>query len=79
MSNMTMSYQTVPYLAKLDTFPVGLGRVGLGWVGSDNGNSDNRANSVQLELELGVSLAHEPCESKYSIHIPEIMFKLFSF
>ena len=24
-------------------------------------------------------LAHEPCESKYIIHIPEIMFKLFSF
>ena len=35
-----------------DTFPDRSGRVGL-----DDVNSDNRANSVQLELELGLSLA----------------------
>ena len=33
------------------------GRVGSGRLGLDDGNSDNRANSVQLELELGLSLA----------------------
>ena len=39
------------------TFPVGSGWVRWGWVGSDDGKSDNRANSLQLELELGLSLA----------------------
>ena len=34
-----------------------MGWVGSGWVGLDDGNSDNRANSVQLELGLGLSLA----------------------
>ena len=29
----------------------------MGQVRSDDGNSDNRANSNQLELELGLSLA----------------------
>ena len=34
---------------------VGSGWVGLGRVGSDDGNSDNRAKSVQLKLELVLS------------------------
>ena len=32
----------------------------LGWVGLDDGNSDTRANSVQLDLELGLSLVKIP-------------------
>ena len=36
---------------------VGSGPVRSGQARSDDGNSDNRANSVQLELELGLSLA----------------------
>ena len=39
-------------LAWYNTFPVW-----LGWLGLDDRNSDNRSNSVQLELELGLSLA----------------------
>ena len=29
----------------------------IGWVGLDEGKSDDRANTVQLEWELGLSLA----------------------
>ena len=29
-----------------------MGRVGLGRVGSDDGNSDNRANSAQFQVKL---------------------------
>ena len=39
-------------ISTFETIPVGSARLGL-----DDGNSDNRANSVQLELELGLSLA----------------------
>ena len=35
------------------------GRVGSGWVGSDDGNSDNRANSVQLQLQAGTELGNK--------------------
>ena len=42
-----------PVSTSLDTFPDGLGRDGSG----QDGYSDNRADSVQLELELGLSLA----------------------
>ena len=46
-------YTIIPnHLSTFGTIPVGSGRVRL-----DDGNSDNRANSVQLELELGLSLA----------------------
>ena len=38
-------------------FRVGSGRVGSGRLGMDDGNSDNRANSVQPKLKLGLSLA----------------------
>ena len=50
--------QTNPYLSTLETIPgrLGSGSVRSGWVGPDDGNSDNRANSGQLEQELGLSL-----------------------
>ena len=41
--------QAKPFVSTLDTIPARLG--------SDDGNSDNRANSVQLKLNLGLSLA----------------------
>ena len=34
-----------------------MGWVGSGWVWMDDGNRDNRANSVQPKLKLGLSLA----------------------
>ena len=40
-------------LAELETFPGGWG-VGVGWLA---GSTENKANSAQLELELGLSLA----------------------
>ena len=39
-------------LVNFDTCLGGLGRVVSGWVGLDDRNSDNRANSVQLKLKL---------------------------
>ena len=39
-------------ISTFETIPVGSGRLGL-----DDGNSDNRANSGQLELELSLILA----------------------
>ena len=46
----------------METIPAG-----WGWLGSDDGNSDYRANSVQLELELGLSLAKLEGDIKYHI------------
>ena len=44
-----MANQAKPFLSTLKTI--------LGWLGSDDGNSDNRANTGQLELDLGLSMA----------------------
>ena len=46
----------------------------MGQVRSDDGNSDNRANSVQLELELGLSLEIKGFVQLYSrgnIHLKQ--------
>ena len=48
----------------------------------DSHESQQRGKTPRVKMLVKVfkkHMAHEPCESKYIIHIPEIMFKLFSF
>ena len=59
------SQHTKTTSSSFDTFLGGSGRVWSGRVGLDDENSDNRATSVQLELELGLSLAKVLIRTQY--------------